>query len=51
MTKMLLPLLWKNSFSRIRDGKESSFSKAGKMQIMTVLPVKNRASFVPAEEA
>lgn len=38
-------------FFQSRDGKESSFSKAGKMQILTVLPVKNKTSFVPAEEA
>ena len=38
-------------FFQGKDGKESSFSKAGKMQILTVLPVKDSASFVPAEQA
>lgn len=33
------------------DGKESSFSKAGKMQILTVLPTRDASSFVPAVEA
>jgi len=33
------------------DGSESSFAKAGKMQILTVLPVKDGQSFVPAEAA
>ena len=32
-------------------GPESSFAKAGKMQILTVTPVKKKGSFVPAEEA
>jgi hopanoid biosynthesis associated RND transporter like protein HpnN len=38
-------------FFQGKDGQESSFAKAGKMQVITVLPVKNQASFVPAEEA
>ncbi|ACM22002.1 efflux pump, RND superfamily, putative [Geotalea daltonii FRC-32] len=38
-------------FFQGKDGQESSFSKAGKMQVITALPVKNQASFVPAEEA
>ena len=33
------------------DGKESSFSKAGRMQILTALPVREGKSFVPAESA
>ena len=33
------------------DGKDSLLARAGKMQIMTLLPVKNAASFVPAEAA
>ena len=32
-------------------GKESAFARAGKMQILTVTPVKKSGSFVPAEEA
>ncbi|KAF0216674.1 MAG: RND efflux [Geobacteraceae bacterium] len=38
-------------FAQPADGQESSFSKAGRMQILTVLPVRNSTSFVPAEEA
>jgi len=37
-------------FFRGRDGKESAIAKAGRMQIMTVLPVKEKGSFVPAEQ-
>jgi hopanoid biosynthesis associated RND transporter like protein HpnN len=33
------------------EGKESSFSGAGKMQILTVLPFREGKSFVPAEAA
>lgn len=33
------------------DGKESSLAKAARMQIITVLPVKESGSFVPAERA
>jgi hopanoid biosynthesis associated RND transporter like protein HpnN len=33
------------------DGKESAFAKAARMQIMTILPVKESGSFVPAERA
>jgi hopanoid biosynthesis associated RND transporter like protein HpnN len=33
------------------EGRESSFSKAGKMQILTALPVKEGKSFVPAEKS
>jgi hopanoid biosynthesis associated RND transporter like protein HpnN len=33
------------------SGSESSFAKAGKMQVLTVLPVKDSTSFVPAEAA
>jgi hopanoid biosynthesis associated RND transporter like protein HpnN len=33
------------------EGQESSFSKAGKMQILTALPVKEGKSFVPAEKS
>ncbi len=33
------------------EGRESSLSKAGRMQILTVLPVKDGKSFVPAESA
>jgi hopanoid biosynthesis associated RND transporter like protein HpnN len=36
-------------FLRGSDGKESQLSRAGKMQIMTLLPVKDTTSFVPAE--
>ncbi len=32
-------------------GKASSFSKAGRQQVLTLLPVKESGSFVPAEEA
>ncbi len=32
-------------------GEESAFARAGKMQILTVTPVKKEGSFVPAEEA
>ena len=32
-------------------GAESAFAKAGKMQILTVTPIKDSGSFVPAEEA
>ncbi len=38
-------------FSQEGNGSESSFDKAGKMQILTVLPVKNSTSFVPAKAA
>lgn len=34
-----------------KNGEESSLSKAGKMQILTALPVKDDGSFVPAEKA
>lgn len=34
-----------------KDGKGSRFVEAGKMQILTVLPVKESGSFVPAEKA
>ena len=37
--------------SKGKDGQESSFAKSGKMQILTVLPVKDAASFVPAEKS
>ncbi|MBI5655980.1 MAG: MMPL family transporter [Geobacter sp.] len=37
-------------FFRGRDGKESAIAKAGQMQIMTILPVKEQGSFVPAEQ-
>lgn len=33
------------------DGKESQLAKAGKMQILTLLPAKDATSFVPADEA
>ena len=33
------------------SGQESAFAKAGKMQILTVTPIKKSGSFVPAEEA
>jgi len=33
------------------DGKESAFAKAARMQIITILPVKDSGSFVPAEKA
>ncbi len=33
------------------DGKSSRFVEAGKMQILTVLPVKESGSFVPAEKS
>ena len=45
------PVSLEEFFFQNKDGKESSFSKAGKMQVLTVLPVKDRTSFVPAEEA
>jgi hopanoid biosynthesis associated RND transporter like protein HpnN len=45
------PVSLEEFFFQNKDGKESSFSKAGKMQILTVLPVKEAASFVPAEQA
>ena len=45
------PVSLEEFFFQNKDGKESSFSKAGKMQILTVLPVKETASFVPAEQA
>jgi hopanoid biosynthesis associated RND transporter like protein HpnN len=32
-------------------GQASSFSKAGRQQVLTLLPVKENSSFVPAEEA
>jgi hopanoid biosynthesis associated RND transporter like protein HpnN len=38
-------------FMQGKNGTESSFSKAGKMQILTALPVKDATSFVPAETA
>ena len=38
-------------FLKGSDGKESQLSRAGKMQIMTLLPVRNDTSFVPAEAA
>lgn len=38
-------------FFRAKDGSESSISKAGKMQILTLLPVKDSGTFVPAERA
>ncbi len=34
-----------------RDGKSSRFVEAGKMHILTVLPVKESGSFVPAEKS
>ncbi len=37
--------------SKGKDGQESSFAKAGRMQILTLLPVKDASSFVPAENA
>jgi hopanoid biosynthesis associated RND transporter like protein HpnN len=37
--------------SRGADGKESRFVAAGRMQVLTVLPVKESGSFVPAEKA
>ena len=33
------------------DGRESAFARAGKMQILTITPVRKVDSFVPAEEA
>lgn len=36
-------------FLRGSDGKESQLARAGKMQILTLLPVKDATSFVPAE--
>ncbi len=45
------PVSLEEFFFQNRDGKESSFSKAGKMQVLTVLPVKDSTSFVPADEA
>lgn len=38
-------------FFRGPDGEESAISRAGRMQILTVLPVRDSTSFVPAEEA
>jgi hopanoid biosynthesis associated RND transporter like protein HpnN len=38
-------------FTASGDGKESQLAKAGKMQILTLLPVKNATSFVPAQAA
>jgi hopanoid biosynthesis associated RND transporter like protein HpnN len=37
--------------SKGKDGEESSFAKSGRMQILTVLPVKDPSSFVPAEKS
>jgi len=37
--------------SRGADGKESRFVAAGRMQVLTVLPIKESGSFVPAEKA
>jgi uncharacterized protein len=37
--------------SKGKGGEESAFAKSGKMQILTVLPVKDATSFVPAEKA
>jgi hopanoid biosynthesis associated RND transporter like protein HpnN len=34
-----------------KGGEESSFAKSGRMQILTVLPVKDPTSFVPAEKS
>ena len=38
-------------FFRGKDGKESALARAGKMQILTALPVRSEKSFVPAELA
>lgn len=38
-------------FFRGPAGEESAISRAGRMQILTVLPVRDSTSFVPAEEA
>lgn len=38
-------------FFRGPGGEESAISRAGRMQILTVLPVRDSTSFVPAEEA
>ena len=38
-------------FFRGHDGKESSIARAGRMQILTLLPVRDQGSFVPAERA
>ncbi len=38
-------------FMRRPDGTVSSFAAAGRQQVLTVLPVKDAASFVPAEAA
>ena len=45
------PMSLEDFFFKGTDGKESEFSKAGRMQILTVLPVKESGSFIPAEEA
>ncbi|WP_369833127.1 MMPL family transporter [Geobacter sp. DSM 9736] len=44
------PLSLEEFFFRGADGKESAMARAGRMQILTVQPVKDRTSFVPAEE-
>ncbi|HEY5975831.1 MAG TPA: MMPL family transporter [Geobacteraceae bacterium] len=38
-------------FFQGQDGQESSVAKAGKQQVLTLLPVKDATSFVPAETA
>lgn len=38
-------------FFRGPNGEESAIARAGRMQILTVLPVRDSTSFVPAEEA
>jgi hopanoid biosynthesis associated RND transporter like protein HpnN len=38
-------------FFQSEDGQKSAFAEAGRMQILTLLPVRDGASFVPAEEA
>jgi hopanoid biosynthesis associated RND transporter like protein HpnN len=38
-------------FFQGKDGQESSVTKAGRQQVLTLLPVKDAASFVPAETA
>ncbi len=38
-------------FSQNANGEESQLAKAGRMQVLTALPVKDNGSFVPAEKA
>jgi len=45
------PPSFEEFFFQGKSGEESGFAKAGKMQVITALPVKKDEGFIPAEEA